>query len=94
MTTKRRFTDQMLDRLNPPQAGRLELADDVFPGLVLRVMPSGAKTFGTIYRVPGEGGLRRAHHGGRRVNDPRIREGLRVSIVPKADIVLVPGCPR
>jgi hypothetical protein len=46
MTTKRRFTDQMLDRLNPPKAGRLELADDVFPGLVLRVTPSGAKTFG------------------------------------------------
>ncbi len=54
--TKRRITDQMLDRITPPKGGRLELADDVCPGLVLRVTPAGAKTFGAIYRVPGEGG--------------------------------------
>ena len=57
MTTKRRLTDQMLDRITPPKGGRLELADDVCPGLVLRVTPAGSKTFGAIYRVPGEGGL-------------------------------------
>ncbi len=57
MTTKRRFTDQMLDRITPPKGGRLELSDDVCPGLVLRVTPAGSKSFGAIYRVPGEGGL-------------------------------------
>ena len=55
--TKRRFTEQMLDRITPPKGGRLELADDVCPGLVLRVTPAGSKTFSAIYRVPGEGGL-------------------------------------
>lgn len=53
---KKRFTEQMLEKLRPPATGRLELADDLCPGLVLRVTDRGIKTFATIYRVAGEGG--------------------------------------
>lgn len=54
---KRRFTDQMLERLRPPASGRIELGDEVVPGLVLRVTTSGVKSFSVIYKVPGEGGV-------------------------------------
>jgi hypothetical protein len=54
---KRRFTDQMLERLRPPTSGRIELGDEVVPGLVLRVTTSGVKSFSVIYKVPGEGGV-------------------------------------
>ena len=56
--TRRRFTEQMVERLRPPKEGRLELGDDVVPGLVLRVTPRGARSFSVIYKVPGEGGVR------------------------------------
>lgn len=55
-SAKKRFTEQMLEKLRPPASGRLELADDLCPGLVLRVTDRGIKTFATIYRVAGEGG--------------------------------------
>lgn len=54
---KRRFTDQMLERMRPPAKGRLELGDEVVPGLVVRMTPRGAKSFSVIYKVPGEGGV-------------------------------------
>lgn len=54
---KRRFTDQMLERMRPPTSGRVELGDEVVPGLVLRVTTSGVKSFSVIYKVPGEGGV-------------------------------------
>lgn len=54
---KRRFTDQMLERMRPPTSGRIELGDEVVPGLVLRVTTSGVKSFSVIYKVPGEGGV-------------------------------------
>lgn len=54
---KRRFTAQMIERIGPPDAGRLELADAVTPGLVLRVTERGVKSFSVIYKVPGEGGV-------------------------------------
>lgn len=54
---KRRFTEQMLERMRPPSAGRLELGDEIVPGLVVRVTPLGAKSFSVIYKVPGEGGV-------------------------------------
>ncbi|HEX3430485.1 MAG TPA: integrase arm-type DNA-binding domain-containing protein [Rhizomicrobium sp.] len=60
-STKRRFTEQMVQRLNPPKAGRAEYADAVCPGLVLRVTDRGVKTFSVIYKVPGEGGV--SQHG-------------------------------
>lgn len=54
---KRRFTDQMLERMRPPMGARVELGDEVVPGLVLRVTPGGVKSFSIIYKVPGEGGV-------------------------------------
>ncbi len=58
MTDRRkRFTEQMIERLRPPQSGRLELKDSVTPGLVLRVTDRGTKTFSAVYKVAGEGGL-------------------------------------
>ena len=54
---KRRFTDQMIQRLRPPKAGRLEVGDEIVPGLVLRVTPRGVKSFSVIYKVAGEGGV-------------------------------------
>lgn len=54
---KRRFTEQMLERLRPPASGRIELGDEIVPGLVLRVTSNGTKSFSVIYKVPGEGGV-------------------------------------
>ncbi len=56
-TNKRRFTEQMLARLRPPRDGRLELGDEIVPGLVVRVTPRGARSFSVVYKVPGEGGV-------------------------------------
>lgn len=56
-TNKRRFTEAMVERQRPPKAGRLELADEVCPGLVLRITPRGVRSFSVAYKVPGEGGV-------------------------------------
>lgn len=55
-TTKKRLTNQVLERMSPPRTGRLEMGDELCPGLVLRVTEQGAKSFSVIYRVLGEGG--------------------------------------
>lgn len=54
---KKLFTPQMIERLRPPSAGRLEIADSNCPGLVLRVTDQGTKTLAVIFKVPGEGGV-------------------------------------
>ena len=59
---KKRFTEQGIERLKydpkaAPANGRLEIADELCPGLILRVTPKGAKSFSVIYKVPGEGGV-------------------------------------
>ncbi len=54
---KKRLTEQMLERLRPPKTGRLEVGDDITPGLGVRVSPGGAKSFSVVYKVPGEGGV-------------------------------------
>jgi len=54
---RRRFTEQGIERLRPPKSGRIELGDEVVPGLVLRVTPRGVKSFSLIYKVTGEGGV-------------------------------------
>ncbi|WFU64837.1 tyrosine-type recombinase/integrase [Bradyrhizobium brasilense] len=58
---QRRFTPQSIERLKydpaaAPPSGRMEIEDEVCPGLVLRVTPRGVKSFSVIYKVPGEGG--------------------------------------
>lgn len=55
--TKRRLTEKMLEKITPPRSGRLELGDDLCPGLVLRISDSGTRSFSVIYRVAGEGGV-------------------------------------
>jgi integrase len=47
----------MLERLKPPARGRLEVADELCPGLVFRVTDRGVRTLSAIYRVSGEGGV-------------------------------------
>ncbi len=56
-TMKRQLTELMIERLRPPKDGRLEVADALCPGLVLRVTPRKVKSFSVAYKVPGEGGL-------------------------------------
>ena len=58
---QKRFTEQGIQRLNydptlAPPSGRMEIEDEVCPGLLLRVTPRGVKSFSVIYKVPGEGG--------------------------------------
>src|SRR5688572_12103265 len=47
----------MIRRISPLQSGRLELADELCPGLVLRITEQGSKSFSVIYHVAGEGGV-------------------------------------
>ena len=47
----------MLEKLRPPSSGRLEIADELCPGLVLRVTDHGVRTLAAIYRVSGERGV-------------------------------------
>src|SRR4030081_1040710 len=59
---QKRFTEQGVEWLNfdpavAPPSGRMEIEDEVCPGLVLRVTPLGVKSFSVIYKVPGEGGV-------------------------------------
>jgi integrase len=59
---QKRFTDQSVQRLRydaavAPPSGRMEIEDEICPGLLLRVTPRGAKSFSVIYKVPGEGGV-------------------------------------
>jgi hypothetical protein len=58
---QKRFTEQGIERLNfdpavAPPSGRMEIEDEICPGLVLRVTQRGVKSFSVIYKVPGEGG--------------------------------------
>lgn len=62
LRNRKRFTEQGIERLlydsnAAPPSGRMEIEDEVCPGLLLRVTPRGVKSFSVIYRVPGEGGV-------------------------------------
>ena len=59
---RKRFTEQMIDRLRAPASGRLELKDALTPALILRVTDRGTKTFSAVYKVAGEGGLTASGH--------------------------------
>jgi integrase len=59
---RKRLTDQGVERLKydpriAPKNGRLEITDELCPGLILRVTPNGAKSFSVIYKIRGEGGV-------------------------------------
>ncbi|MER9746139.1 integrase arm-type DNA-binding domain-containing protein [Mesorhizobium sp. M0140] len=56
MTAKKRLTNQVLERMTAPKSGRLEMSDELCPGLILRISEQGSKSFSVIYRVLGEGG--------------------------------------
>jgi Arm DNA-binding domain len=58
---RKRFTQQGVERLRydeaaAPPSGRIEIEDEVCPGLLLRITPRNVKSFSVIYRVLGEGG--------------------------------------
>ena len=53
---KRRLSDLTIAKLKPPATGRLEVADEIVPGLVLRITPHGVRSFSVVFKVPGEGG--------------------------------------
>ncbi len=53
---KKMFTEAGLERLRPPENGRIELGDTVGPGLMLRVSETGVKSWSVLYKVKGEGG--------------------------------------
>ena len=59
-----RLTTTAVERIKPPMKGRLEYADNVLPGLSLRVTDKGGKSWSLHYRVAGEGG---ATDGGRQL---------------------------
>jgi len=46
-----------IKRMRPPSSRRLEIADSLAPGLVLRVSRGGAKSWSVKYKVAGEGGV-------------------------------------
>jgi integrase len=49
----RKLTDLFVDRVKPPAKGRDAYFDASFPGLALRVTPSGAKSWCLFYRLNG-----------------------------------------
>lgn len=51
------LTELMIKRMRPPSSRRIEIADSLAPGLVLRVSRAGAKSWSVKYKVPGEGGV-------------------------------------
>jgi integrase len=57
--TRRRFTDKGIERLTAPPSGRIELWDLECPGFGLRLTAGGVKAFQVMFRVKGQGQLRR-----------------------------------
>jgi integrase len=55
---KRALTAKAIEAIKPPKAGQIEVFDQGYPGLALRVSYGGAKSFTTYYR-PGGGKHRR-----------------------------------
>ncbi len=57
MANKRmKLSDYGIHRLKPPAAGRLEVADLICPGLVLRITPRDVRSWSVVFKVRGEGG--------------------------------------
>ncbi len=51
-----KLSDYGIARLRPPATGRLEVADLILPGLVLRITPRDVRSWSVAYKVRGEGG--------------------------------------
>lgn len=49
-----RLTDTAVERMKPPATGRLEIADALMTGLILRVTPNGTKSWSLMYRIHGK----------------------------------------
>lgn len=54
---KKAFTEEGVARMSPPRNGRIEVADAIQRGLLLRVSDTGVKSWSVIYKVPGERGM-------------------------------------
>lgn len=52
--SKQTFTDVWLRQVKPPETGRVVVGDEKTPGLALRIMANGGKTFFVRGRVKGE----------------------------------------
>ena len=50
---RKQLTEAMLDKLRPPEAGRLEIFDAIVPAMAVRLTAAGAKTFIVRCRVKG-----------------------------------------
>lgn len=61
--SKVKFTDKYIRSLKPTEGGRLEVSDEVVPGLRMRVTPKGKKSWMFEKRV--KGGPKRKHDLGR-----------------------------
>lgn len=51
-----KLSDYGIARLKPPDEGRLEVADLICPGLVMRITPRDVRSWSVAFKVRGEGG--------------------------------------
>ncbi|ARJ64682.1 hypothetical protein WV31_02845 [Magnetospirillum sp. ME-1] len=58
---KAKLTDAFVKNITPPASGRLDIVDETTPGLVLRVMASGVKSWSIRYRPKGRKQLRESY---------------------------------
>src|SRR3954453_17744786 len=88
---KRRLTEVAVKRLAPNPTRRLEIHDELAPGLMLRVSETGKKSWSVLYRVAGQGpsgtrgSLRRMTLGGYPLLDLRAAREQARAIVDAAD---------
>ncbi len=75
---RRQLTEAMIEKLNPPATGRLEIFDAIQTALALRVTPNGAKTFVVRGRIRGQRNPLRVAIGdalAMKLSDARIQAG-------------------
>jgi integrase len=54
---RKTLTEVAVEKLRPPQKGRVEILDTLVPGLTLRVTEHEVKSWALLYRVAGRGGV-------------------------------------
>src|SRR4051812_13874529 len=88
---KSRLTEIGVKRLAPNRNKRLEIHDELAPGLMLRVTENGRKSWSVLYRVAGQGAagnrgaLRRMTLGGYPLVDLRTAREQARAIAEAAD---------